>query len=169
MSLGLFRSAAALSARASLSLLALSLVGCGGDVPTSALLTVLNSEGTPAPELLHIRVFHSKGVAYKTTQFMSPKTTSLNLGTFAIYPTTSDDLQMRLQVVGIKAMQPVSEGAVAFVLLKNEQGVAEVTLKPGRAPDRDMDGVPDAIDNCRGTPNAGQEDKDGDGKGDACP
>jgi MYXO-CTERM domain-containing protein len=35
-------------------------------------------------------------------------------------------------------------------------------------PDQDADGVPDAFDNCPGTPNADQLDTDGDGIGDAC-
>ncbi|TSC58190.1 MAG: hypothetical protein Greene041619_750 [Candidatus Peregrinibacteria bacterium Greene0416_19] len=34
--------------------------------------------------------------------------------------------------------------------------------------DSDGDGVSDALDNCRGTPNADQTDRDGDGLGDAC-
>jgi hypothetical protein len=35
-------------------------------------------------------------------------------------------------------------------------------------PDQDGDGVPDAEDNCPADPNAGQEDSDGDGAGNAC-
>jgi hypothetical protein len=36
------------------------------------------------------------------------------------------------------------------------------------SPDTDGDGVPDHLDNCRGTPNATQTDADGDDVGDAC-
>ena len=39
---------------------------------------------------------------------------------------------------------------------------------PPEKPDRDKDGTPDAEDNCPGVANADQEDKDDDGKGDAC-
>lgn len=35
-------------------------------------------------------------------------------------------------------------------------------------PDRDLDGVPDTKDNCRRVPNADQQDRDGDGRGDLC-
>jgi hypothetical protein len=38
----------------------------------------------------------------------------------------------------------------------------------GWFPDEDVDGVPDAEDNCPGTDNADQADADGDGTGDAC-
>ncbi|HKQ59881.1 MAG TPA: DUF6345 domain-containing protein [Candidatus Polarisedimenticolaceae bacterium] len=38
----------------------------------------------------------------------------------------------------------------------------------GQAPDHDLDGRPDATDNCRETPNVDQADADTDGVGDAC-
>ncbi len=43
-----------------------------------------------------------------------------------------------------------------------------VTTAPAPGTDGDGDGVPDASDNCRVTPNADQLDADGDGLGDVC-
>ena len=45
---------------------------------------------------------------------------------------------------------------------------ATTSAPPPPQPDRDGDGVPDAIDNCPDTPNPDQADSDGDGAGDAC-
>ncbi len=47
---------------------------------------------------------------------------------------------------------------------ENGNGLADC-LEPA---DEDWDGIPDATDNCLSVPNAGQEDLDGDGLGDAC-
>lgn len=38
----------------------------------------------------------------------------------------------------------------------------------GEGPDSDLDGWPDAVDNCKMTPNPNQQDSDGDGIGDVC-
>lgn len=45
----------------------------------------------------------------------------------------------------------------------------EVTFAADSRGDFDADGVPDGADNCPATPNPGQADSNGDGRGDACP
>ena len=66
-----------------------------------------------------------------------------------------------------------------FELIAPEIRPADVTPRPdaglpgsdgGTNPenDRDMDGIPDDLDNCPDVYNPGQEDTDGDGRGDAC-
>src|SRR5262245_46852814 len=46
--------------------------------------------------------------------------------------------------------------------------LGRVARGAGTGPDRDGDGIPDAVDNCRNVPNADQADADGDKVGDAC-
>ncbi len=45
-----------------------------------------------------------------------------------------------------------------------DQGLCKIDTSA----DRDRDGVPDGVDNCQEVANAGQEDSDGDGRGDTC-
>jgi hypothetical protein len=49
-----------------------------------------------------------------------------------------------------------------------DPSTVSVLLNTTSIPDGDGDAVPDAVDNCPTTPNAGQADGDGDGVGDAC-
>ena len=47
-------------------------------------------------------------------------------------------------------------------------GGSSAPSEPPRMPDTDLDGIPDAGDNCPNTPNAAQRNQDGDDLGDAC-
>lgn len=46
--------------------------------------------------------------------------------------------------------------------------LAHIAIGPELAVDQDLDGVPDACDNCPAAANSGQADADADGRGDAC-
>jgi hypothetical protein len=85
-----------------------------------------------------------------------------------IYPRSAAQLRLRVDAVGMKGGAAISEGVVRANLSGGHQSEATVTLDAARPRDADGDGVPDAIDDCPTVSNPGQEDGDGDGRGDAC-
>jgi hypothetical protein len=154
--------------RGRLAVVALLAVSCNS-VRTSVLLSVVQPEGA-APQALAVRVFDRHGRAYEQTQFpiepgQAPRTL---LGTVVIYPGRGDALVLRVHGMGTLADATISEGTVMVVLERDHQVTATLMLAPGRLPDADLDGVPDQIDDCPHVRNAPQEDRDGDGQGDAC-
>jgi Tol biopolymer transport system component len=68
-------------------------------------------------------------------------------------------------VYNFRATPDFADGAHASAAQVSEQTFEQVAAK---SPDGDGDGIPDLADNCRLTANPGQEDRNGDGEGDAC-
>jgi hypothetical protein len=152
-----------------LPLLAAGLLGCGGGVPASLVLTVINGPDAPVPDHLRLQVFDRNGAAHEATELDAPAATGGRLGTVVIYPRPGGSLSLRVQAQGLKAQVVVSGGTVALDLRPGSQSQGEVMLTaPLADQDRDGDGVADTIDNCAGAANPQQQDGDGDGVGDGC-
>jgi hypothetical protein len=145
----------------------LALGSCRG-VPTSLVLSVVTAEGTPPPETVTVRVYGPRALIYEGAPFAVPPGSARVLGTVVVYPPASDILALRIGAIGRTGDAVVAEGVVEVALERARQIGATAVISAVRPPDADSDGVPDPIDDCPFAANPGQEDADGDGRGDAC-
>lgn len=145
------------------------MVACA-DAPTSLLVTVRSADGAPLPDAVLVRVFGERGAAYSPMTFTVPAAAAAKPehGTVLVFPKPPTDRSLRLDVLGLREGNPISQGLLRAQLAAGKQRSAVVILLPIKADDADQDEVPDAIDNCPAAPNSMQEDGDGDGTGDAC-
>ena len=87
-----------------------------------------------------------------------------------------DEAQFPCDVAGeaspdpcIESIDPAGGGDVEITVLAIHASVWNFAVSENQPPpDSDLDGVPDATDNCPATPNGDQRDTDGDGIGDEC-
>jgi hypothetical protein len=134
------------------------LSGCG-DSATSVLVDARVAAGEPAPTSLSLSVFDVHGALVRDHALSASKLP----GTLIIAGMPARDLRVVLLGGG-----PREEAAAKVTTVAGAEVHAQLVLSSATA-DADGDGVPDAVDNCPGTPNADQKDSDGDGVGDACP
>jgi hypothetical protein len=141
---------------------------CAPEIPASLQLTVVADDGTPTPDHVRVAVFDDRGIAFAATTFAVASGASRRLGTVVIFPQHKDAQALRIFAQGTRDTMVVSQGTTVGRLIAGQQSPIQVTLSAAAAPDRDGDGVPDAIDNCPAVPNPQQQDARHDGTGDAC-
>jgi hypothetical protein len=123
------------------------------DPPTSVLLEIKAAPGLPSVEELQLTVFNETTAAVKARRLPEKGAPELP-DTVVLYPAVGGKL--RVQVLGLADARVVGEGTTKVTAEERTQVSASVTLHAGRRPDKDGDGVPDAIDNCPGVPNPDQ-------------
>jgi hypothetical protein len=152
---------------------AVATAGCGPTPArsTSLYLTVEIASGAAPPDELRISVYGDQGALFADGRLPSigalQPQSATTLGTVTIYlPATTG--HARIDVRGLMGGLAHLEGATEADVLRDRQLPVTVTLQGAALPDADGDGVPDQIDNCPASSNAGQSDANGDGVGDAC-
>jgi sugar lactone lactonase YvrE len=148
----------------------LGALACGcGRPDTAVVLSLFVAPAAPVPDYLKIQSFDPFGEAFGEGVF-TPRSVSSGgwLGTVVVYPTQPQVNSLRLHARAVNG-EAVSAQAVVAIAFQPSRRVLVQLLLHGRAmPDRDLDSVPDEIDNCPALVNPRQEDREGDGLGDAC-
>jgi hypothetical protein len=135
---------------------ALLAAGCGGGADHGVQIEVVN-EGMSAPAITHLTFDWLAGEQFLIRDRRVPAEGVLDL-------TASPLAKIRIQagpgVEGIRRVvvrgmvenNVVSEGTGSGTIVAGRWEVISVGLLAGRRPDRDGDGVPDAVDGCPGDP-----------------
>lgn len=123
--------------------------------PTTVLVTVAVSGATPTT--MNVSVYDRFGVIADAVPIAHP-----GPGTLIV-----KDLPAGAQTLRVVLRGPELLGGARVDTVPHQQVSTSVTLA-GDTPDRDGDGVPDALDDCPDTPDPKQTSTAGDGVGDAC-
>ena len=123
------------------------------------MLSLSTASGAAAPDELRISVYDDTGVLWKDARVpasgaLVPESGS-RLGTVLVQPgATSGNL--RLHVRGLIAGARALDGLLVVSPAERSRGMFDLTLDPAPLADDDVDGVPDAIDNCPAVADADQ-------------
>jgi hypothetical protein len=139
----------------------LVVAGCG---ETSALLEVSVAAGLASPRTLRLTAFATAGRLHAPALLPVPNGGLPGTVSLRHLPTPS----VRLLVDGLDASGALASQATLVLPLASGSQSQGIVVLTSPLPDRDGDGVPDAIDNCPSTPNPDQTDSLGHGEGDAC-
>ena len=132
---------------------AVLLLGCSAK-PTTVLLTIEADAAVGPLDSLELDVFGLTGVAVQGRRLPESGAPDLPDDVVLFPPVSSGPL--RIVVDGIHGGVVAAQGAVRVELRSGEQVKATVTLRTGKLPDGDGDGVPDVVDNCPASPNPDQ-------------
>lgn len=166
-------------------------VGNAQDAGAIAVVIADNVDGSPPPELIDVdtsnaihipslRVTRADGKALKDQLAVAPVTAMLDLDTTVLAgadqarrvmlytPTTSTFLSSVVHFDTSTSPSALMEPVLNPDLFVTTDITVALLRDIGWYPDRDIDLVPDAVDNCIGVANPDQADSDEDGLGDAC-
>lgn len=139
-----------------LAAVAVALAGCPS-TPTSVLLTVERKGDVPRFDQLTLDIHEDAGRVLSRRRLESASVP----GNLVLYPPRPGRLRLHLRA--LFNASSVAEGTGTVIAEEGKQVAAKITLVKGALPDRDGDGVPDAIDNCPTLANPKQAPCGGDG------
>ncbi len=122
--------------------------------PTTVLLEIRAGAGVVALEELRLTLLVAGDLPVKDRR-LPPEGAPILPGEVVLYPPTESG-SLRILARGLKAGAVAAEGTETVTLVAGAQTRATLTLQAGRLPDRDGDGIPDAVDSCPDLPNPGQ-------------
>ncbi|MCK5795623.1 MAG: hypothetical protein KAI47_00455, partial [Deltaproteobacteria bacterium] len=136
--------------------LALGVVACHDDLPTTVLLDIQAAPQVLKVDHLWLSIYSDRGVDVARQRV--PKEGKAELPSQLVLYPAQDQGELRLDLWAASAADTtVGEGTGRVMLIPGAQARALIVLQAGTWPDMDFDGVPDAIDDCPSIPDPKQD------------